>query len=79
MQVAMLTTFDNPYDPFDQWEEWYAFDEARGYSTSGLLARIAIVSNELSDSDVVRITNQAIEAIVSENVSGMHRQVIREI
>ena len=48
MQV-MLTTKDNPYDPFTQWDDWYAFDEEQGYCTSGYLARIVKTSNEMAD------------------------------
>lgn len=27
MKVSMLTTFDNPFDPFTQFDEWFAFDD----------------------------------------------------
>lgn len=30
---VMLTTEDNPFDPFTQYDEWYAFDYEKGYHT----------------------------------------------
>lgn len=47
----MLTTTDNPFDPFDQWDDWKRFDEDKGYFTCEYLARMAQVSDELSDAD----------------------------
>ena len=78
MNSVMLTTIDNPFSPFDQWDEWYAFDMRAGYNTSGLLARIAKVSNDLSDKDIDQAIELAIDEIVAENVSGMHRKVTKE-
>jgi hypothetical protein len=77
--VAMLTTFDNPFDPFDQWEEWYAFDESHGYSTSGLLARVANVSHELSDADYQVGVNDAVNELLLLNPTGNLRKVVREV
>jgi hypothetical protein len=73
----MLTTFDNPYDPFTQWDEWYAWDATAGYCTPGLLARISYSSDEISDADQFLAIQQAIDEIVRENVSGMHRKIQR--
>ena len=36
-----LTTFDNPYDPFEQFTQWFMFDEEKGYHTTAYLGRIA--------------------------------------
>jgi hypothetical protein len=74
----MLTTWDNPFDPFTQWEEWYAFDEAAGYHTCALLARIVVTSEEHSDLDHRLALQDAIDEIVNENVSGKHRKVRAE-
>lgn len=79
MQEAMLTTFDNPHSPFDDFNAWYAFDVRSGYRTTELLARITVNSEELSSADQRAENERAIDEIVSENVSGMHRKVTREV
>lgn len=71
----MLTTIDNPYNPFTEWEEWYTFDEAAGHHTTGLLARVVITSDEISPTDQSLAIETAIDEIVNENMSGMHRKV----
>lgn len=71
----MLTTVDNPFDPFTQFEQWFSFDEASGYHSSGLLARIVKTSDELSDADQQQAIQDAIDEIIFENVSGMFRKV----
>ena len=49
MKEVMLTTFDNPFDPFEQFDEWEAFDEEKGYRSCSLLARIAKTSDQLTE------------------------------
>jgi len=71
----MLTTYDNPYDPFTEFDEWYAWDANAGYHTPGLLARVAQTSDELSEVDQHLALEHAIDEIVRENVFGMHRKV----
>lgn len=74
----LLTTIDNPFNPFTQFDEWYAFDSSRGYNTPGLLARIAKTSDELSDADNALATESAMDEIVKYNVLGMHLKVKRD-
>lgn len=71
----MLTTIDNPFNPFTQWDEWYAFDRDKGYNTPGYLARIAKVSFELSDADQDLAIENAMSEIVELNVLGIYRKV----
>ena len=71
----MLTTVDNPWNPFTNYDEWYAYDHTQGYDSPGLLARIANVSIELSESDFELSIEQAIREIVTVNASGMHTMV----
>ena len=74
----MLTTVDNPFDPFTQFNEWFVWDESKGYHTSALLARIAKTSDDISESDQAVAIQNAIDEIVHENVSGMFRKVSRD-
>lgn len=73
----MLTTVDNPFDPFIQFDEWYVWDQNAGYCTPGLLARIAYSSDEISEADQHLAVQQAIEEIARENVSGVHKKVMK--
>jgi hypothetical protein len=71
----MLTTVDNPFDPFTQWDEWFAWDQNAGYHTPGLLARVAGASGDLPESVQQQAIQEAIDEIVRENVVGVHRKV----
>lgn len=71
----MLTTVDNPFDPFTQWDEWFVWDHNAGYNTPGLLARVAFTSTDLAEADQHLAIQQAIDDVVRENVLGVHRKV----
>lgn len=75
MMVHMLTTVDNPYDPFTEYDDWFAFDSRSGYNTPGLLARVVKTSHDLSDADQNVAIENGIKEIVSENVLGIYRMV----
>lgn len=74
---SMVTTIDNPYDPFDQWALWFAFDTAHGYHTSSLLDRVVRTSDELSPTDQDLAIEEAVDEIVRENVLGIYRKVVK--
>jgi hypothetical protein len=76
---SFLTTSDNPYSPFTQWEEWYAFDVSKGYNTCSYLARIARGSDELSDADEDLAIENAIDEIVNLNVTGNYVKVFDKV
>jgi hypothetical protein len=79
MKVCMLTTIDNPYDPFDEFDEWFAFDSRMGYHSSSYLGRIVVTSNEISDVDQHLAIEQAIDEIILENVNGKFLKVCRDV
>jgi hypothetical protein len=75
MSESMLTTVDNPFNPFTQFDEWNNFDTTHGYYTCALLARVIKTSDELSEADASAAIEAAIDEIVQLNASGMHRKV----
>lgn len=79
MIESMLTTIDNPHNPFDDFDAWYAFDARAGYHTPSFLARITVSSHELSPADENLANELAIDEIVKENVLGIYKKVSREV
>ena len=68
----LLTTIDNPYDPFTDHPRWYAQDLYLGHNTCGLLARFAKSADVFNDDSEV----EAMRTIVEYNVSGKHIVVV---
>jgi hypothetical protein len=73
----MLTTVDNPWNPFTHYNEWNTWDISHGYHTAGMLARICHTSLDLSDADNEQAIESAMQEIVQLNVSGMHKFATR--
>lgn len=76
-EECMLSTLDNPFSPFTQWQDWFLFDTMHGYNSCGYLARIAVVSSDLSDEEYSRAVEDAIDEIVEYDPFGIYRKVIR--
>lgn len=71
-----LTTADNPYNPFTQFEQWFMYDELKGYHSCGYLARIARTSDQLSDEENAEEIERAIDEIVKYDFTNMYRKVM---
>lgn len=56
---CMLTTFDNPFDPFEQFTSWFMFDVEKGYNSCAYLARIAKLTDDMSDQELETTANTA--------------------
>lgn len=72
---VMITTFDNPYNPFTHYIEWDAYDKLRGHNTTALLARLALTASELPEQYNNFVILQAIREIVQEDVRGIYRMI----
>lgn len=72
---VMLSTVDNPFDPFVAFDEWYAFDVAKGYNTCAYLARVTILSEELTEAQINFEIDSAISQAVALNVTGKYIKV----
>lgn len=78
-QVA-LTTTDNPYDYFDDFDRWYHFDEMeKGYCTLEYIARVGKVSPFLPPALNEQIWEEAIDSICQLNLTGNYKKIVREV
>ena len=61
---CMLTTFDNPFDPFEQFTSWFLYDIEKGYNTCSRLARITNNSDSMSQVEEENEIERAIDEII---------------
>ena len=78
-KICKLTTFDNPFDPFDQFTEWFLFDIEKGYNTCAYLARIARTSEQLTDKENNEEVERAIDEISKYDFMNIYKKVTREL
>ena len=76
---VMLTTIDNPFNPFDDFENWRMFDIEKQHYTFERLARIVNLSEEMSQSEVDAETERAIDEIIKYDVEDIYQKVSRPI
>ena len=62
--AVMLSTVDNPYDPFDNFSSWYMYDVESGYNSCAYLARIAKTSDQFTDVENDEEIERAIDEII---------------
>ena len=72
---CMLTTFDNPYNPFDEFTSWFMFDEEKGYHSCAYLGRIAKTSEQLSDEENAQEIERAIDEILKYDFQNIYKKV----
>lgn len=75
MKIPYITTTDNPYDPANEFRQWYEYDVRKGYCTIDLLGRLYTGGPHQSDPDNDLAREQAIFEIASENITGMYTVV----
>ena len=77
MKKVMLTTIDNPYNPFDEFDKWFLYDVEKGYNSCGYLARIARTSEQFSDLENDEEIERAIDEIIKYDFRNIYVKVQR--
>lgn len=72
---CMLTTIDNPYNPFTQFDQWFMFDTEKGYDSCGYIGRIARSSDELTDEENMTEIEIAIDEILKYDFTNMRKKI----
>jgi hypothetical protein len=73
----MLTTFDNPFDPFEQFVQWRLFDLEKGYNTCELLARFVKFSDDMSQYEMDLENERAIDEVIKYDLVNIYKKVWR--
>ena len=78
MAKVMLTTIDNPFDPFEDFTSWYLLDTEKGYNSCSYLGRVSYTSDELSDAENEEEIERAIDEIIKYDFMNIYKKVTKE-
>lgn len=78
MAKCALTTVDNPFDPFDQFQSWFRYDQDKGYNSCSYLDRIARTSDQLSDEENEQEIERAIDEIIKYDPTNIYKKVFEK-
>lgn len=76
---CMLTTIDNPFNPFVDYKSWLSFDKDHNYDSSERLMRIAQVNDEMTDVEENLEIERAIDEIIKYDVLNIYKKVSQEL
>lgn len=74
-----LTTFDNPYNPFTQFQKWFLFDTEKGHNSCAYLARIARTSDEFTEEENEKEIERAIDEIIQYDFMNKYKKIYKSI
>ena len=79
MSKVMLSTNDNPFDPFEQFTPWDLYDKEKGHNSSELLARIARFSDDMTEKEEDDEIERAIDEIIKNDPLNKFIKVSKDV
>ena len=76
---AAITTVDNPFDPFEDFENWFRYDVDCGYNSCCYLARLANTNDSLSEVEYCKEVERAIDQIILYDPTKLYKKVVQKV
>ena len=69
--VCMLSSYDNPFNPFDpnEFKQWLFFENDKGFDPCSIVARLANITDDMSEDEIDIETERAIDAFIAADFS----------
>ena len=74
----MLSTVDNPFDPFEQFTSWLLFDKEKGYNSCERVARIAQITEDMTEKEEAEEIERAIDEIIKYDFTDTYKKVTKQ-
>lgn len=75
----MLSTIDNPFNPFEDFSSWFMFDIEHSYNTCGYLARVVNLRDDFTQKEIDEEIERAIDSIIMTDPIGMYMKVSKVV
>ena len=76
---SALTTFDNPFDPFEEFEDWWLYDKEKGYNSCEKVDRIANFTDYMTQKEINAEKERAIDEIIKYDFTNMYKKVTQNL
>ena len=70
-----ITTIDNPFDPFNEFDSWFAFDVEKGYYTSSKIARLTHLTDDMSEAEETEEIERAIDRLIEIDPLDIYKKI----
>lgn len=77
-KVCMLTTIDNPFNPFKDFVSWFMFDIEKGYNSCGRMMRLAHLEPDMTQEEENLEVERAIDEIIKLDITDTYKKVVKE-
>ena len=78
IRQANITTIDNPFNPFDDFNSWFMFDIEKGYYTSSKVARLVKLTEDMTEKEESEEIERAIDRLIEIDPLDIYIKVVRE-
>lgn len=74
----MLTTVDNPFNPFEDFRSWFLYDIEKGYNSCDYLGRIVNITDDMTQKEINSETERAIDEIIEYDFMDVYKKIYRD-
>ena len=74
----LLTTIDNPYNPFEDFSLWDAFDREKGHNTCDLIGRLSQLSDDMTQREEEAEYDRVAEFIIYHDPHDKYKKFYRQ-
>lgn len=78
VRQVYITTFDNPFDPFDNSDDWLMFDIEKGYCTNNKVARLVNLTDDMTEKEELEEIERAIDRLIEIDPLDIYKKVVKE-
>lgn len=79
VRKVSITTIDNPFDPIDDFHNWFLFDIEKGYYTCNKLARLTEEFDGMTQIEENLAVESAIDRLIEIDPLDIYKKVVKEV
>lgn len=75
IRLVRITSKDNPYNPFDNFRDWFLYDVEKGYYTCDKLGRLSNFRELMTEEQILEETERTIDRLIEIDPLNMYKKV----